>query len=117
MVLSITASIALSVGFRFDLMMPCSWIVCRVVSRMRAVAVVARDPVEREPLLRRQHAARNAHADHEGEGLLHLLARALGAQVAVVLQIHAVEFDELLVVLGDRAGDLVSQPLAIVPRR
>lgn len=29
---------------------------------------------------------------------------ALGAQVAIVLQVHAVEFDELLVVLDDRAG-------------
>ena len=72
------------------------------------VAIITRHLVEREPLLRRQHSAWNAHADHEGEGLLHLLARALGPQVAVVLQIHAVEFDELLVVLDDRAGDLLS---------
>ena len=39
------------------------------------------------------------------------LRRALGAQVAVVLQVHAVEFHELLVVLGDRAGDVVAQAL------
>ena len=40
------------------------------------------------------------------------------AQVAVVLQIHAVEFDQLLVVLDDRAGDFLSAgPAASVPRR
>ena len=73
-----------------------------------AIAVVARHPVERQPLRRAQHAAGHAHTDHEGEGLLHLLARALGAEIPVVLQIHAVEFDELLVVLDDRAGDLLA---------
>ena len=71
------------------------------------VAVVARHLVEREPLRRRQHAAGNAHADHEGEGLLHLLSGALGPQVAVVLQIHAVELHQLLVVLDDGAGDFL----------
>jgi hypothetical protein len=40
---------------------------------------------------RRQHAARDAHADHEGECRLHLLAATFGAQVAVVLQVHAVK--------------------------
>ena len=77
----------------------------------RAVAVVAGDLVEREPLLRRQHPARDAHADHEGERLLHLLAGALGPQVAVVLQVHAVELHQLLIVLDDRAGDLLAQAL------
>ena len=77
----------------------------------RAVAVVAGDFVEREPLLRRQHPARDAHADHEGEGLLHLLAGALGPQVAVVLQVHAVELHQLRVVLDDGAGDLLAQAL------
>ena len=72
-----------------------------------AVAVIARHLIERQPLLRREHAAGNADADHEGKGLFHFLARALGPQVAVVLQIHAVEFDQLLVVLGDGSGDLL----------
>ena len=60
-------------------------------------------------MLRRQHPARDAHADHEGEGLLHLLARAFGAQVTVILQIHAVELHQLLVVLDDGAGDFLAQ--------
>jgi len=41
--------------------------------------------IERQPLRTREHAARNAHADHEGKGLLHFLGRALGAQIAIVL--------------------------------
>ena len=92
-------------------MTPCNWNVWRVVSAQRAVAVDARDPVERAATAAAcSTPPGDAHADHEGERLLELLARALGAQVAVVLQIHAVEFDELLVVLDDRAGDLVGQP-------
>jgi hypothetical protein len=115
--LSNCSSIAFSVAFRFDLMTPCSWIGLARGRAHRAVAVDARDPVERAPLLGGQHAAGDAHAQHEGEGLLELLARALAAQVAVVLQVHAVEFDQLLIVLDDRAGDLVGQASASVPRR
>ena len=102
-------SIAFSVVFRFDLMTPCKLHGLPRGQPHRAVAVIARDAVERKPLLRRQHAAGDAHPQHEGERLLQLLAAALGAEVAVVLQIHAVELDELLVVLGDRAGDLLAQ--------
>ena len=43
----------------------------------------------------------------EGESLLQLLARALGPQVAIVLQVHAVEFDELLIVLDDGGGRIL----------
>ena len=70
----------------------------------RAVGVVGRDPVHREPLGGRAHAAGHAHPDHERIRLLHLLLAPLGAQVAVVLQIGAVELGQLGVVLGDRAG-------------
>ena len=76
----------------------------------RAVAIDARDEVKRAPLRGGEHATGNPHAQHEGERLLELLARALAAQVAVVLQVHAVEFHKLLVVLDDAAGDLVGQP-------
>ena len=96
--------------------MPWSWTVCRVVAASCRCRSRAR-PVERQPLRGRQHAAGDAHAQHEGERLLQLLARALGAQVAVVLQIHAVEFDQLLIVLDDRAGDSSRSPSANVPRR
>jgi hypothetical protein len=48
-----------------------------------------------EKLSWRAHAARHTQADHEGERLLHFLAPALAAQIAVVLQIHAVELHEL----------------------
>jgi hypothetical protein len=81
----------------------------------RAVAVAPRDAVECEPLRGREHAARNAHAQHEGECLLHLLLAALAAQVAVVLEVHAVEFHQLLVVLDDRACDLLVEPLGKRP--
>ena len=75
----------------------------------RAVAVIAGDAVERKPLLRRQHATGDADPQHKGEGLLQLFAAAFGAEVAVVLQVHAVKFDKLLVIIGDRAGDVLAQ--------
>src|SRR5215470_12181128 len=74
-----------------------------------AVAVIAHDLVEGEPLLGRAHPTRYAHAKHEGERLLHLLARALAAEIAVVLKIHAVELHELSIVLDDRTGDVLTQ--------
>ena len=77
----------------------------------RPVGIGARHLVDRQPLRRREHAAGNAHAQHKGEGFLHALLGALGAQVAVVLQVEAVEFDELLVVLHDRAGNILAQAL------
>jgi hypothetical protein len=38
-----------------------------------------------------------------------IFLRRHSAQVAVVLQIHAVELHELLIFLGDRAGDLLGE--------
>ena len=70
----------------------------------RAVAALLRDAFGRQPLLRREYAAWNAQARHEDEGLFHLLASALGAQIAVVLHIDAVELGQLLIVIGQRAG-------------
>ena len=75
------------------------------------IGVGARDLIDRQPLRGRAFATGHAQADHEGERLLHFLARALAAQVAVVLQIHAVEFHQLSVVLDNRAGDFFPQPL------
>src|SRR5262245_1040598 len=76
-----------------------------------AIAVIPRDLVKREPLYGTEHTARNAYTNHKSERLLHFLARALGAQVAVVLQVHAVKFHQLRVVLDDGAGDLLAQPV------
>ena len=101
---SSAALIACIVRFRFDLMTPWNWNVCARRQAQRAVGVVAGDVVERQPLLRRRHAARQAHADHEAVGLLQLLLGALAAHVAVVLQVGAVELGQLGVVLGDGAG-------------
>ena len=75
----------------------------------RSIGVVPGDPIELEPLRRRADAAGNAQADHEGIGLFELLLRPLGPQIPVILQIHTVEFDQLLVVLGDRAGHDVGE--------
>ena len=77
----------------------------------RAVGIGARDGVKREPLLRRDNAGGNANADHEAEGLLQLLLRALWPQVAVVLQIGTVELCKLGIVLGDGAGRNIGEPL------
>ena len=60
----------------------------------RAVGVARRDVVERQPLRRRAHAARQPRADHEAVGGLELLAAALVAHVAVVLLVAAVELDQ-----------------------
>src|SRR5690606_24511414 len=59
----------------------------------------------------RREAAGNAHAHHELVGRLELAARALGAHVAVVLLVEAVEFRELRVVLAQRAGERIREAL------
>ena len=82
----------------------------------RAVGVVGRDPVERQPLRRRDDAAGDAHADHEAEGLLQPLLGALAAHVAVVLQIGAVERDEIWSSSAMAPVATSSRPRAIVPR-
>ncbi len=70
----------------------------------RAVAAFARDPLRRQPLPWRQDTAGHAQPRHEDERLLHLLASAFGAQVAIVLHVDAVEFGQLLIVVRQRAG-------------
>ena len=77
----------------------------------RAVAVVRRDAVHRQPLGGRAHAAGHAHADHERVRLLQLLLAPFGAHVAIVLLIGAVELGQLGVVLGDRAGLRLGQTI------
>jgi hypothetical protein len=64
----------------------------------RVVAVARREVVERDPLGRRHHAARDAAADH------HLEFLGGFAEVAVVLLVDAVKLDELLVILGKAVG-------------
>ena len=66
---------------------------------------------QRQPLLRRHHAAGQARADHEAVGRLELLVFAFGAQVAIVLHVAAVELDELRVGLADGAGQRIRQAL------
>src|SRR5690606_9875490 len=69
-----------------------------------AARVTLRDPVDREPLRRRQDTARQADADHEDVVGLELLLRALVADIAVVLLVYPVKLQELPIFLGDRAG-------------
>ena len=47
-----------------------------------------------EVLLRGDPAARHLAADHEGPGLVELLLAQLGALIAVVLLVGAVEFEQ-----------------------
>ena len=68
------------------------------------VATFARDSFGRQPLLRCQDAARHAHPRHEDEGFFHLLATAFRAQVAIVLQVDAMELCQLLVIVRQCAG-------------
>ena len=111
------ALIACMVRLRLLLITPWNWKAWRVVEPQRAVGVVGRDPVERQPLRRRADAARHAHPHHEAVGLLELLLAPLRAQVAIVLLVGAVELGELGIVLADRAGDRLAEASAIVPRR
>ena len=91
-------------------MMPWNWIVWRVVRRSVPLPRSRAMRLCRQPLTRRQNTARNTHPRHEDERLLHLLAHALGAQVAVVLHVDAMEFRQLLVVIRQRAGFDTLQP-------
>src|SRR5690606_18896611 len=75
----------------------------------RAIRVLARQRIEREPLLGRTDAARQAHTHHELIAWLELGAPPLLAQVAVVLLIDAEEFGEQRVVVVDGAGRGVGQ--------
>ncbi len=68
------------------------------------VGALERQLFHLQPLLRRQDAGRHPHPHHEAEGLFHPLLAAFGAQVAVILLIEAVEFRQLRVVVGQRAG-------------
>ncbi|GJD69836.1 hypothetical protein MMMDOFMJ_2774 [Methylobacterium gnaphalii] len=77
----------------------------------RAVSVGGGEIIEDQPLPRRHHAAGDTQADHEAVGLLQLLLGALGPQVAIVLHVHAVELDELSVILGDGARGVLQQAL------
>ena len=72
-------------------------------------AVGARQMRQRQPLLGAHDAAGQARADHETEGRLELLMLALGAQVAVVLHVAAVELDELRVGFANGAGQRIRE--------
>ena len=72
----------------------------------RVVAVSRGEIVEHAPLLRRHHAAGNAAADHHDVFLAGL------AQVAVVLLIAAVKFQELVVVLAKNGRRSASASVA-----
>ncbi len=74
-----------------------------------AVGVLVGDAVNLEPLGGGADATGNADADHEDEGFFELLLAALVTEVAVVLLVGAVEFEQLGVVLGNGARGSVGQ--------
>jgi len=65
--------------------------------------------VDAEPLLRRHHPARQAAAQHHGMTRFQLLFRAFGANIAVILLIHAVKANQQKVVAVKAAGQAVAQ--------
>ena len=74
----------------------------------RAVAgVLFSELLDHQPLFRRDDAARHTRTQHDIMQRLELLLGALGADVAVVLLIHAVEADQLEVVGRKATGDAV----------
>ena len=96
------------VVLRSFLITPCSWKAWRVVRRSVPRAVGARELRSAPATASGVHdAAGQARADHEAVGRLELLMLALGAQVAIVLHVAAVELDELRVGLADRAGQRI----------
>ena len=76
-----------------------------------AIGKLRRHAVGLKPLRRRGNTARHADADHEGVSLVELVLAAVGTQVAIVLLISAVEFQQLLIILGHRTGRHVRKPL------
>jgi hypothetical protein len=76
----------------------------------RAVGALPRQLLDRQPLRRSHDAGGNPHPHHEAERFLHALLAAFGPQVAVVLLVEAVEFGQLCVVIGQRAGFHLRQP-------
>ena len=73
--------------------------------------VAAGELVDAQPLLRGNHAAGQAAAQHDVFEIVELLVVPLGADVAVVLLVHAVEADELEVVAVEAAGEAVAEVL------
>ena len=65
---------------------------------------LAGEIVEHQPLLRRSAATGQAHPEHKGKRLL--LAGFLQRipHIAVILQVEAVKFGELVIVVTDRTG-------------
>ena len=82
----------------------------------RAVGEVG-DPVERQPLLAAEPAARNGRPDHARVVERQLLRRPLTADVAVVLLVDAVELEHDLVVVAEGVGAVGRAPRRSVPRR
>ena len=76
----------------------------------RAVGKLRRHAVGFKPLLRSGNTARHADADHERVGLVELVLAAVGAQVAIVLLISAVEFQQLLIILRHRSSRHIRKP-------
>ncbi len=76
-----------------------------------ALAMIAGQLVELQPLLGRDDAAGDPGTHHETVSRLQLLPGPLRADVAVVLQIGAMELGEAGVVFRDGAGQRVGQPL------
>ncbi len=106
-----TAFIACMVCLRSFLMTPCTWKAWRVVMRKVPVAWVRARLDNASHCFGCHHAARQARADHEAVGRLEFLVLTLGAQVAVVLHVAAVELDELRVGVADRARERIVQAL------
>ena len=69
---------------------------------------IARELVKNEPLVGGGLAAREAHAEHEGEGFFLAGFLESEAEVAVVLEIESVEFRELAGIVRDGRGGGVS---------
>lgn len=71
--------------------------------------VIRREFIDRLPLRRSNHPARQAAAQQHRMTWLQLLRRTLGANIAIILLIHAVKADQQEVIAFKTAGETVVQ--------
>ena len=75
------------------------------------VSKIARHPIHFKPLAGRRNSAWNPDTDHKAKGLLKSGTLPLDADIPVILLVGSVEFEQLLVILGDGSRGVICQTL------
>ena len=88
---------------------------CRQLQR--SVSVFPGKLIHDKPLLGRRHSARHPDAQHELICRLKLLLLPLIPEIAVILQIAAVELHQTVVVIGNAGCNRIEHDSSSVPRK